>query len=259
MLSTMVHFNAITRDYSQSLARTAATPIVSRETKYYLENIGKVTSIDDLLKNQRLFAYAMKAYGLEDMVHAKGLIRKVLEGGVTDSKSLANTLNDRRYLVFAAAFDFHGKGADATSASTAVGETVDRYIETILESDAGKQNDGTRMALYFSRVAPKLTSLYGVLADQTLLSVVQTAFGLSPSMSKLNIDIQVKMIGSHVSLADLQDPSKVKKLLDRFMANYDANAIGTASAEPTSALFVTSPGINANLLLSLANLKLGGS
>jgi hypothetical protein len=259
MLSTMVYFNAITRDYSQSLARTAAEPSVSRDTQYYLDNIGKVKSIDDLLNNQRLFTYAMKAYGLEDMVNAKGLMRKVLEGGVTDSKSLANTLNDRRYLVFAAAFDFHGKGADATSASTAVDGTVDRYIETVLESDAGKQSEGTRMALYFTRVAPNLTSLYGVLADKTLLSVVQTAFGLSPSMSKLDIDTQVKMIGSQVSLADLQDPTKVRKLLDRFMANYDANSVGTASTSPTLALFVTSPGINANLLLSLANLKLGGS
>ena len=52
---------------------------------------GKVKTIDDFLSNYKLFSYAMKAYGLEDMAYAKGLMRKVLEGGITASKSLANT------------------------------------------------------------------------------------------------------------------------------------------------------------------------
>lgn len=259
MLSAMVYFNAITRDYSQSLARTAATSAVARETEYYLANIAKVKTIDDLLKDQRLYTYAMKAFGLEDMVRAKGLIRKVLEGGIMDSKSLANTLNDRRYRVFAAAFDFHAKGSGATSTSTATEGTVERYVETVLESDVGKQNGGTRMALYFKRVAPKLTSLYGILADKTLLAVVQTAFGLAPSMSKLNIDVQAKLIGTHMSLADLQDPAKLRKVIDRFMASYDSKNITAVPVAPSSALLVTAPGISSSLLLSLANLKLGGS
>jgi hypothetical protein len=259
MLSAMVYFNAITRDYPQSLARIAATPAVKRDTEYYLANIGKVKSVDDFLKDQKLYTYAMKAFGLNDMLNAKGLIRKVLLGGVASSNSLANTLNDSRYRALAAAFNFAALGPDTTSAEAARQGTVDRYIENALESDAGRSNEGTRMALYFSRVAPKLTSLYGILADRTLLKVVQTAFGLSPSMSRLDIDQQAKLIGSHMQLADLQDPSKLKRITERFMANYDSKNLGAAPAAPTSALLVSSPGISSNLLLSLASLKLGGS
>jgi Protein of unknown function (DUF1217) len=44
----------------------------------------------------------VKAFGLSDMMNAKALIRKVLEGGISDPKSLANTLNDPRYKALAA-------------------------------------------------------------------------------------------------------------------------------------------------------------
>lgn len=259
MLTTSAYFGAITRDYSLSLARTAASSTISRQTKYYMANIGKVKTVDDLLKNDKLYTYVMKAFGLDDMINAKGLIAKVLNGGVASSKSLANTLHDARYKALASAFDFATFGTATTSQTTATQGTVDKYIEIALETDAGKQNEGTRKALYFQRMAPKLTSLYGILADKTLLSVVQTAFGLDPSMSKLNIDVQVKLMETHLKVGDLQNPAKLAKIIGRFTANYDSKNLATAPATPISALFAPTTGINSNLLLALANLKLGGS
>ena len=52
------------------------------ETAYYLKHIGDVKSIDDFIKDTRLFNYAMKAFGLEDMAYAKAFMRKVLVEGV---------------------------------------------------------------------------------------------------------------------------------------------------------------------------------
>jgi hypothetical protein len=56
-----------------------------------------VKSIGDLVGNYRLLSYALNAYGLGDQINAKGLITKVLEGGVSNPKSLANTLPDSRW------------------------------------------------------------------------------------------------------------------------------------------------------------------
>src|SRR5215813_1084388 len=106
MTSTYLSYRLLTQNLSQSLGRIEAKPDVARERQYYEDNIGKVTSIDDFLNNRRLFAYAMKAYGLEDMTYAKAFMRKVLQSDLNDSKSFARQLVDQRYLAFAQAFSF---------------------------------------------------------------------------------------------------------------------------------------------------------
>ena len=103
------------RHLTKSLARTASRVEVAREEKYYEENIGKVTSVDDFLNDRRLFAYAMKAHGLEDMTYAKAFMRKVLESDLTDAKSFARQLVDSRYAIFANSFSFTTDGTVRSS------------------------------------------------------------------------------------------------------------------------------------------------
>ena len=101
--------------------------------------------------------------------------------------------------------------------------TVSNYIEQTLETNVGQQNPGTQMALYFQCMAPNITSAYNILGDKTLLKVVQTALGLPVSMSQVNIDIQAKMITGQLKIADLQNPVKLQKFIERFTATYDGN------------------------------------
>jgi hypothetical protein len=261
MLTATLYFDSITKNYSKTLAATAAEPTVTQQTNYFLANIGKVTSINDLINNNKLYTYVMNAFGLSDMVNAKGLIRKVLEGGVSNPQSLANTLNDPRYKALATAFNFAADGTSTTSSTTLQQTTVNNYVEQKLETNAGQQNQGTQMALYFQRMAPSITSAYSILGDKTLLSVVQTALGLSPSMSFANIDVQANMITSQLNIADLQNPAKLQKFIERFTATYDSTNTAAAPTTALTSLFDTSNtvGINSTVLLSLANLKLGGS
>lgn len=259
MLTATVYFNAITKNYSKTLSATAGDPTVSRETKFFLANIGNVKTAEDLIKSDKLFTYVMKAYGLNDMIHAKGFIRKVLEGDISKPASLANTLHDPRYKALATAFNFPADGPNTTHTAAAKRGTVDQYLEQTLETKVGRQNKGTQMALYFQRMAPSITSAYTILGDKTLLSVAQTTLGLSPSMSQANIDVQAKMITSQIKIADLRNPNKLQKFIERFTATYDAkNATATATT-PSSALEINAPNISSDLLINLAQLKLGGS
>jgi hypothetical protein len=75
MLSTYLAFRNLTQDLTKSLARTAAKPDVQRDKEYYEANIGKVRTVDEFLNDRRLFGYAMKAHGLEDMTYAKAFMK----------------------------------------------------------------------------------------------------------------------------------------------------------------------------------------
>ncbi len=230
MTSTTTAFLAVTQNLSRYQAMTAAEPAVKTATAYYEANIGSVRSVQDLVGNYRLLSYALNAYGLGDQINNKGLITKVLEGGVSNSKSLANTLPDSRWKAFAAAFNFVDSGATSPSSSGAVTTTTNDYVEQQLESDQGSQDVGVQLALYFQRIAPTVTSEYGILADTNLLQVAATIMGLSPSTAA---DLQPKTLSELMPLSDLQDPAKLQQLTERFTAMYDYT-YGPGSGATTS-------------------------
>src|SRR5260370_24350546 len=107
MTTTTATYLSISQNLAKQQAVTAANSQVKTASAYYAANIGKVTSIDQFVGNYRLLSYALDAYGLGSQINSTALIKKVLEGGVTNSKSLANTLP--QWKAFATAFDFIGK------------------------------------------------------------------------------------------------------------------------------------------------------
>jgi len=218
MVSTTTTFLAVSQNLSRYQTMTAGEEAVKTATSYYDANIGAVKSISDLVGNYRLLSYALNAYGLGGQIDAKGLITKVLEGGVSNPKSLANTLPDSRWKAFAAAFNFVDSGAPSPSSKSAVATTTSDYVEQQLESDQGDQDVGVQLALYFQRVAPTVTSEYGILADPNLLEVAATIMGLSPAVAST---LQPKTLSELMPISDLQDPTKLKQLTERFTAMYD--------------------------------------
>jgi hypothetical protein len=135
MTSTMTSYQAVTRNLAQSLARTAAQPRVANDTAYFEKNIGKVKNLDDFMKDDRLYRYAVEAFGLGEMAYAKALMRKVLEGGVSSPGSVANRMSDQRYRDFAAAFDFAAQAAETNyfQANISKVKTVTGFVDPSAE------------------------------------------------------------------------------------------------------------------------------
>ncbi len=232
-MTTTSTYLSITQNLPRYQAMTAAEPAVKSAAAYFEANIGKVKSAADLVSNYRLLSYAMQAYGLSDQINSTALIKQVLEGGVGNPKALANTLTDPRWRAFAAAFDFTDPGAKSPTSASAVATTTKNYVEQQLETDQGQQNVGVQLALYFQRVAPTITNAYGILGDKNLLEVVQTIFGLAPTVSASQIDAEAASVGRLAPVATLHDPAKVQQLTERFTAMYDAS-YGPASGASSS-------------------------
>ena len=260
MQTTLSTYGTIARNLTRSLSTTAAKPQVARESAYYLANIGSVKSIDDFLGNRRLFTFAMKAFGLQDMAYAKAFMRKALTEGIDKPGSFANGLSDKRYQKFAEAFNFVRYGATTTTFERTRQGTVDKYVRQTLEEDAGAQNEGVRLALYFERNAASIASPYSILADPALLKVVQTALGIPSATSSMNIDRQAEMIAARLKVGDLKDAGKLNKFLSRFASLWELDNRSVTPA--SSAALITQPlnvvGIGSDVLTSLQNLKLGG-
>lgn len=259
MLSTIADYTRLTKDMGKSMTQVATEPNVSRDTDYFLSHIGNVKTIDDFLKDYRLYSYAMKAYGLSDMTYAKAFMRKVLTEGVADKDAFANKLSDTRYREFATAFNFAANGDQATSTTAATTGTATQYVTQTMEENVGDQNEGLRLALYFTRKASTVTNAYQILADKALTQVVQTAMGWSATISSSDIDAQARMITNKIDLTDFQDPAKVTKFVQRFAAMWDATqAQSDTSTNPALVLIAgasTSTGLDTDMLTTLQNIR----
>ncbi|MEW5422242.1 DUF1217 domain-containing protein [Amorphus sp. 3PC139-8] len=258
MISTYTSYRLATRDLDRTLAMKAAEKPVALETKYYLENISKVKSVDDFLGDTRLFRYAMNAFGLQDMAHAKGYMRKILSESLADEKSLVNRVNDDRFKSFAETFNFVDKGEEAIQADAARQGVVDRFVRQTLEVDLGTENEAVRLALYFQRSVGDIKSGYSILADNALMEVVYTALGFPDEMKGADIDKQAASIEKRLDLDKLKDPKELEKFLVRFSSMWDLKQ-GTP-ASPILSLFSNQsmPSIGLDLAMTLQQFKRGG-
>lgn len=258
-MSVAVDYRLISQNLERQLDLTASRGQVKLETENYLENYRSVRSLDDFISNTRVFEYAMRAFGLGDLAFAKGYMRKVLEEGVSDPRSLANRTEDPRIRRFAAVFDFNSFG-DLTMTRPSVGQAVvDAYVRQALEENAGTDNEGVRLALYFERMGRNLRNGYEVLADPALSQVVRTALGLPNEFVGADIDRQAAIIEERIDLASLSDPQEMQRFLTRFTALWDA---ASTVSNPIMSLFgaagASGPNVSIQLAIQLQSLRLGG-
>jgi hypothetical protein len=208
------------------------------ESTYYATTIGTITNVDDFLKDSRLVNYAVNAYGLQKAGLSNDDLRKILTSDPLDPTSYINKPENAKYRPLAVAFNFgtDGKTLDVPTKQvqgrSQIVATSDGYIEQTMETEAGNQSDGARLALYFLKSAPKITSVFQILGDKALLQFAQTALGLSTYMSNSDIDTQASMITKKLNLADLQDPTKLNKLIAQFSALYDVNNSDASQTSP---------------------------
>jgi hypothetical protein len=253
----------IDRYASRGGSTASAAAAAKAEGIYYHNTITRVRSLDDFLADKRLVAYVLKAYGLDEGV-ATSTLRKVLTSDPMDKNSFVNKQgSDQRFRDLAAAFNFATDGSikrvpeQAAQSQSGVLATTDGYVRQTMEADAGEDNEGVRLALYFRRKAGGIDSAFDILADKALLKVVQTALGIPSAMSQADIDLQAAVINKRLDLADLKEPKKVEKFLARFAAMYDIGNGVPAASSPALAVLggTTSFATDVSLLSSLQRIR----
>ena len=202
MSMTLVNLNLVKKDFSRTISNIASDKQVTRDTDYYKANIGKITSVAEFLKNDRLYQYAMKSFGMEDMIYAKGFMRKVLESDLTDDNSFANKLTDDRYRKFALAFNF-GNATKAAQSNAQRDDVIGLYTQSLsLENDQVEAD--TR---YYNATIDSVQTVDQLLSNQRLRDYVLKNFGYDPDRYSY----------SHVRnilTSDVTDPNSYVNLID---------------------------------------------
>jgi hypothetical protein len=226
MVSTYLSYNMVNRDLKSNIERVKSSNEVAREEQFYKDNIGSVKTVDEFVDNYRLFSYAMKAHGLEDMTYAKAFMKKVLNSDLTDDNSFANLLTDDRYRKFAEAYKF--------SSDTKTVQTTAQIDDVIGQHKKAIENEGESVAVenaYYKATIGSVTTVDQLLGNERLRDYVLKAFGVdTPYWSKDHL--------TKVLTSDLNDPASYANTLTissagsyrAMAAAFNFNATGTLDA-----------------------------
>ena len=238
-----------TREAQQAAFDKSA--VVERETEYFRENIGKVSSADDLVADRRLLAVALGAFGLGDDIGNTFFVKKVLEEGTIDEESFANRLGDKRYADMAEAFGF-----DLSPPNTVLSDFADKVVSSFktreFEVAVGQQDTNLRLAMGFERELETLVERstsdnavwFGILASNSLRAVFEGAFGLPDGFGAIDIDRHAEVLKERANaFFGAEDPSDLlnedvqEQLLRRFLVSEETSAsAGSSSASIALAL-----------------------
>jgi len=240
--------------------RVTAQADAEAEAEYYQENIMGIASASEFLADRRLVDVVLIAKGFDPAEVDDDFLKQIFQSDLSDEKSFVNQQEDETWAELLASFNFDSDGlltrdtVGTVQQRGAVLETQNLYLHQVLEEEQGNDNAGVRLALYFERVAPTLTDAYDLLGDDALLETFRVAFGFTADFSNMDIDMQAALVEKNLNLADMQDPEKLKRFLERFAAMYDTEN-GDYSSSALTVLTGSSGGISADLLLSIATLK----
>jgi len=197
--SGIVGWRMLQRTYDTQFAVFNKGPALEREVSRFLEEVPKIETVDDFVRNRDVLRVALGAFGLQDDLNNTYFIKKVLEDGTIDPRSLANRLGDRRYKEFSEFFGFGPAELKTTGLNYKMQEIADRYREMSFESAIGQQDNSLRIAMYAQRELQELADLdesertkwFTIMADPPLREMIQTALNLPSSFSQLDIDAQL--------------------------------------------------------------------
>ncbi|RJE83482.1 DUF1217 domain-containing protein [Paracoccus onubensis] len=236
-------WNLLQRTETKSKQVLARDPVVKREIDYYRDRIQHVETADDLVGDYRLLSVALKAHGLETEINYRGLIKKVLESDLSDPRSLANRLSDKRYLRLAESFDFNRKASGGIDTSIPFEDRVGLkgYSREIL-GFASRQKD--KIAALAQDTRDDFSFWGKVRKDVSLRKVFTVAlnlpddFGKStsftdssgeqrslvttrsrPAVEKAKILSALKDVTGAESFKELADPGMAEKLIRAYVFN----------------------------------------
>lgn len=229
-----------------------------KEAEYYAEQMQNIQTAREFLADRRLVDFVLVANGLDPKKVTSDFMKQVFSSDLDDPKSFVNQQDDHRYAQLLASFNFD-KNGDITVKESGIQGRYGReitdylYLQQTLEEEAGEDNAGARLALYFKRMMPDINTPYDILGDTALLEVFRTAYSLPAEMSSMDIEKQASIIEKFMDLEKLQDPRELEKFISRFTAMYDL--ANDTSSNPVLSLFGGSTTISADTLLSIAQLK----
>ncbi|WP_171211117.1 DUF1217 domain-containing protein [Ruegeria sp. HKCCA5426] len=249
----IVGWRFLQRSYDAQLESFSASEANERETRYFLENIGKVLTAEDLVSDRRLLQVALGAFGLEGDLNNRFFIQKVLSDGTSAEDALSNRLSDKRYREFSEAFGLGPGEIRRTGLQSFMEDIAQDNLVSRFEVAVGERDETMRISLYAQHALAELavqesgadTKWFDLMGLPPLRNMMETALGLPSSFAQLDIDKQLvefknrlKGLTGSDDLAQFSDKAAINRLTDQFLARSQVAQLQSTISPSQTALIL---------------------
>ena len=215
----------------RALTRIATEPQQKRAVDQFRRAVERAPDVKTALRDPRVLQVIATALGIPEAAGQAGLATRALLSDLSDPKSLANQLTDKRWKYAAETLQLATKGIaglrdDAVQTSLADGLRRAQW-NTNLENEQAGLGDAV---LFRERAASVDNNIYAVLGDPILRRVVTGALGLPVSIAIQSVEAQARAVSSRLDIRKLENPKEVQRLAERYLLNR-ANESGTGISD----------------------------
>ncbi len=204
MLSALAGFKPYVQNEPQKIADFTKQSSYQKDIGYFKANIGKMKSVDQLVKDPKLVNILLTAFNLQADAQYPAKVKAILTSDLTDKSSYANRLIDPRYQQFARTFNTALLGMTQFSNSSVISDVINKYTTNAYEKSLDNVNPALRSAAYFLRNVGRITDAYNILGDSVLRNVVLTALNLPPEIANMPVEDQRRLIMSKLDITKLE-------------------------------------------------------
>lgn len=247
----LVGWHFLQRTYDAQLAAFNRAPQLNRDSAYFQDRIGQITSAADLVQDRRLLSVALGAFGLQDDIDNRYFIQRILADGTQSEDALATRLTDIRYRRLSAAFGF-GPGETVKTGDTAeMAKIAGQNQVQSFEVAVGAVDDSLRVAMFAERTLADLAGeevedrvkWLHILGQPPLRTLFETALGLPAGFGQDDVDKQADILRNRTravtgdaSVAQFSVAGARDRLISLYLARAQIAAAGGAASANAVAL-----------------------
>lgn len=218
------------RNQTQDVTMTAQQPQVKSAIAAFTKAVNSAPNLTAALDNPAVMNVLLTANGMTDQIGNTALAVKAITSNLNDPGSLANQLTDTRWKTLAGIYDLASNGLSILQNPKTIAAIAQGYAQMTWENNLNTSTPGLSDALNFIQQAGSITSVFGILGNQSILKVVETATSVPQQIAFQSLNAQEAAISSHVNVSDFQNPSYVQSFAERFLIMNNLNNSGTSAA-----------------------------
>ncbi len=234
----IVDYQLATTNQAQLLAQFQKSSTTSAEIAAYQAGVTKITTVDQFLNNYKVLNVALTAYGMQDVISQKGLLKQLLTQDPSGSTALAQKFGKASYLAFAQAYwSLSTDGGAGLQSAASLNTTAARYTNAQFQQwQANRSND------------PQLAT--ALAARQTLQDAVDISnVGALFAKYQQTPDVQSATTYYQSNIGNVKTPADL--MADPKLLNYALSAYGidatTVSSDTVQKLLSQSPAVTTSV------------
>ena len=216
------------------------TPSVTAAETAFTKSVAQLKAPNDLFNNYNDLNYVLTSLGESSQIGNIGLLEKVVASDASSSTSLVNQLNNSGLTQLNKVLNTDSTVTASLQDPKVQGQLKSAYELSAYQSNLSNLNPAVAPALNFSSEVSSVKSIYDVLGNATLRSIVSTVGHIPDTIVNQTLEAQAAAFSKVFDVTKVSDPNYINSFIQRYLGTSDANAVAAnagSNSNPILSLF----------------------